>query len=233
MTEQLTYGLTEKGLQIATSHQIVHAVSARRGAMLDELNQSPFFQVHTRKPGPAGTVVDFDFEKLGEGLSRGRHLENAAKVFGIIQQFEAVATVEGWHDPRINSYSEGLGQLDYVVELERPEGRDAEVSRKIKDAMAYYSNLLYWKRSLRNAENNIRVKVDSQHGISLEVVNSGFDMTMTTNPNDYSPATDRIELRNTRNDFYFSQELAFARLIAFSGLVATLPKPDAQDTLAS
>ncbi len=235
MINRLTYGLDETGLYIATSWNVFHTVAASRldGPLIEELRRPEDYQVHERESNQDGRLrLKFNLSELGGRFNGGRRVESAAQVFDIIQQFEGVAAREGWQDPRIYSYYGDSNQSAYRVSIERPAGIDREVRSKIQNAMVKYSQLLGWDRAAIAGRNEVRVKFNSQSGISLES-STREATTLSTDEDDYSPVSDRIELGGVRPIDTMRIEASAARLIAFTGLLAVLREPDEQDTLAS
>lgn len=221
MNERLKYGLNETGLQIATSLQVVHAVTARRGAMLDEVRRPASHQVHQLASGPDGTVVKFDFMELGKGYSGERQRAIALKVLDIVQQFEDVAAAEDWQDPRVHTSCPGTARSEYTVDVERPDGSDSEVTQKIEGAILYYARLLRLNNNAVGDRRDIRAIYDTQQGVSL-TTHYGKIPTLSTEGTDYSPSTDRIKLQGSRAPSATMGQQALDRLVSFVGIVATL-----------
>lgn len=234
MSDRLTYGLDETGLYITTSWNVFHTVASSRldGPLIEELRRPEALRVHEREPNQDGSLrLKFNFFELGARFNGGRRVESAAQVFDIIQQFEHVAAVKGWQDPRIYSYYADSDQREYIVNFERPTDSDRVVLSKIQGAMVRYSQLLGWDRAAVSGRNDIRVRFN-QRGMSLES-STREATTLSTDEDSYSPVQDRIELGGIRPIDTLRTESSTARLIAFTGLLAVLRAPDEQDTLAS
>lgn len=231
MTERLEYGLNETGLQISTSKQIVHAVTARRGAMLDELRRPVDRQVHQRLSRSDGMIVKFDFRELGKSMVVGRNTSNAQRVFELVQQFEEVAAIEGWQDPRIQASLSGGHQSRYLIDVERPRGADDEVEQKISAAMLRYARLLRWNFPSADDRRDIRVVYDTQEGASI-ITRHASGPTLSTKGTGYSPTAERIRLEGVQQSHIMNRDEKFARLICFTGIVATLHRLDSPDSLA-